>query len=152
MTDRMAENSDFHLRLRIPGWLILAVIAVGLVFWGGRYAWDMVDSNADAPSGVGLAERITPLETSVEAGVLRASVLGESNEPFDPLAVSAGVTLDDATFLPAGVLFRGGGAWHGRSYVLSIEKAIPEGRTVATIRVSTRTAHWSHPVTAEDLR
>lgn len=146
MTAETARTSDLHLRLRIPGWLLMAALLVAVVFFGGRYTWGVIDNSNGGPDGFRMPMRVTALESSVDGNVLRAAILLENDETLDLTRVRFAVALDDGTTLPVAALIRGSGAWQGRSYVVDIEKLIPNGRTATTLHVTLPTAVFALPL------
>jgi hypothetical protein len=143
MAESAVRDSDFHIRVRIPGWLLLGALLLAASFWGGRYVLGIIDNSNGGASGFIMPMRVTALEASTDGGVLRATVLLENDTDFDPRALNMAVALDDGSSLAVPPLIVKGGAWHGRSYVVRLEKAIPDGRTVDSLRVTTHTGHWA---------
>ena len=128
MSEQAAPDSHYRFQLHIPGWLLALAIIIGMGLWGGRCVADAFDGGDDG-ANFRFPSRITALDASFENRVLTATVLVESNESYDPRTLGFGITLDDSTHLEASARQLGGGPWPGRSYVMVIERLIPEGRT-----------------------
>ncbi len=119
--------------MRIPGWLIALALLIGIGLWGGRCVANAVDNSG---SEFARPNRITALQVSFENRVLTANVLVEANESLESRTLGFAIILDDGSPLPAAARELGGGAWPGRSYVMALERLIPEGRTPAFLQVN----------------
>ncbi len=127
----------------------MAALLLAAAFFGGRYTWGVIDNSNGGSDGFRMPMRVTALQSSVDANVFRAAVLLENDETLDLTRVRFAVALDDGTTLPVAALIRGSGVWQGRSYVVDLEKLIPEGKTATTLLVTLPTAQYSLPLPRE---
>ncbi len=129
MTGRAASPTHYHLRLRIPGWLLAVALLLPALFLGWKFAADQFDraEPSHAPP-----VRVTVLERSFEAGrIASLRLLIETNEPLDPFDLRYSVTIQhgDGTLqtLPASATLLRPGDWEGHSAVVEVSREIPEG-------------------------
>lgn len=122
-----ADRYD-RFQVRIPGWLLVGILVVAAGWLiAGRLSAGGDDDRLRFPA------RLTVLDSSVENRVFSATLLLEGNSTFDPGTAGFTLVLDDLSRLPVGAREVREGAWHGRSYVVAIDRLIPEGRTPVAI-------------------
>lgn len=125
MTGRAATPTHFHLRLRIPGWLLAAALLVPALFLGWKFAADQFDR---ADPEFGMPTRITVLERTVTEGGVSIRMLIETNDELHPLRLRYAVHVEHPdgsreALQAAGSIYR----WEDRSIVVQVDRLLPAG-------------------------
>lgn len=147
MSAGAATDPYSRMQIRIPGWLLLIALVV-LVGWWGTHRYS--NASGDRSSGeFRFPGRFTALESSFENRVLTATVLIESDDAFQPSAFNVQVVLDDHHALDASVRVVGPGPWHDRSYIVALDRLIPEGRTPIAVQFIAKNGMADAPLRME---
>lgn len=135
MVDRAAPQTHYRLAVRLPGWLLIAMLAAPATFFGVRFAVDAFDRASPEP---GIPVRLQVADATIENDVVSLRILIEANKPFDPLELRYHVTVERNGLierLPTGASVLGPGAWEGRSAVIQVDRILPEGATFRELSV-----------------
>lgn len=129
MVDRAAPQTHYRLAIRVPGWLLVAMLAAPAMVFAVRFALDAFDR---ASPELGIPVRLQLADASITEDAVSLRILLEANEPFDPTELRYHVTVERNGVierLPIGASVLGPGAWEGRSAVIQVDRILPEGAT-----------------------
>jgi hypothetical protein len=151
MTERAANPTHYHLRVRIPGWLLASLLLVPAVFLGWKFADDQFDR---ADPDFQMPTRLTVVDRTVTDTAITIRVLIETNDDFDPLALRYTVFVErpDGSMepLPGSAAVLGHGGREGRSAVVQVDQHLPEGAEFVYLEIAGPT--WSSSVDLADPR
>ncbi len=135
MVDRAAPQTHYRFGIRVPGWLLVAILVAPALFFGAKFALDAVDR---ASPELGIPVRVQLADATIGDSAVSLRVVIETNRPFDPLELRYHIVVERGGVierLPTGASVLGEGAWQGRSAIIQVDRILPEGATFQELTI-----------------